>query len=74
MLSRARPRAMSSRPRVSASSRSACFPDEPRKMQGLSHHSSREQHGTVAPDKNMRQAISGCPQLDQTGIRLRFCN
>src|SRR5688572_24195903 len=29
-------RAMSSRPRVSASSRVACFPDEPRKMQGLS--------------------------------------
>jgi len=35
--------ATSSRPRVSARSSFSCFPDEPRKMRGLSISSSRQQ-------------------------------
>ena len=37
--------ATSSRPRVSACSSFSCFPDEPRKMRGLSIHSSIWQIG-----------------------------
>ena len=37
--------ATSSRPRVSACSSFSCFPDEPRKMRGLSIRSSRQQVG-----------------------------
>ena len=40
--------ATSSRPRVSACSSFSCFPDEPRKMRGLSIRSSRQQVGAVA--------------------------